>query len=102
MGDNRYLRIYDLKQKIQHHPEIGTYISEEDIDLMERMIVDVDKMSNCPHCHPPFKRFGKYYIKTGYSNDPTLYILRRAECLGGVMIEHCPICGRKLDLPIEG
>lgn len=55
----------------------------------------------CEHCHPPFKRFGKYYIKTGYSNDPTLYVLRRSECIGGVMIEYCPMCGRKLDQPIE-
>ena len=40
MGDNRCVRIYDLKQRIQYHPDIGTYVSEEDIDLMERVFVD--------------------------------------------------------------
>ena len=40
MGDNRCVRIYDLKQRIQYHPDIGSYVSEEDIDLMERVFVD--------------------------------------------------------------
>ena len=37
MADNRCIRIYDLKQKIRYHPEVGTYVSEEDIDLAERV-----------------------------------------------------------------
>ncbi len=40
MADNRCVRISDLKQKVKYHPEIGTYVSEEDIDLMERVFVD--------------------------------------------------------------
>lgn len=44
MADNRCVRIYDLKQKIKYHPEIGTYVSEEDIDLMERVFVDGGKI----------------------------------------------------------
>lgn len=43
MADNRCVRIYDLKQKVKYHPEIGTYVSEEDIDLMERVFVDGGK-----------------------------------------------------------
>lgn len=35
--DNRCIRICDLKQRVQSHPEIGTYVSEEDIDLAERV-----------------------------------------------------------------
>lgn len=35
--DNRYVRISDVKQKIRYHPLIGSYILEEDIDLMERV-----------------------------------------------------------------
>lgn len=35
--DNRCVRIFDLKQRVQYHPEVGTYVSEEDIDLMERV-----------------------------------------------------------------
>ena len=37
MPDNRCVRIADLKRKIQYHPEVGTYVSEEDIDLAERV-----------------------------------------------------------------
>ena len=44
MADNRCVRIYDLKQKVKYHPEIGTYVSEEDIDLMERVFVDGGKV----------------------------------------------------------
>lgn len=45
MADNRCVRIYDLKQKIQYHPDVGTYVSEEDIDLMERVLADGGKIS---------------------------------------------------------
>ena len=38
--DNRCVRISDIKQKVKWHPDVGTYISEEDIDLMERIIID--------------------------------------------------------------
>lgn len=34
--NRRCVFIDDLKQKIRYHPEIGTYITEEDIDLAER------------------------------------------------------------------
>ncbi len=45
-GDNRCARIYDLKQKIQYPPtDIGTYVLEEDIDLMDRVFVDDGKVS---------------------------------------------------------
>lgn len=42
MSDNRCVRVYDLKQKIKYHPDIGTYITEEDIDLTERILVGID------------------------------------------------------------
>lgn len=38
--DNRCVKIYDLKQKIKYHPEIGSYILEEDIDLMGHIFVN--------------------------------------------------------------
>ena len=44
MADNRCVRISDLKQKVKYHPEIGTYVSEEDIDLMERVFADGGKV----------------------------------------------------------
>ena len=58
MADNRCIRIYDLKQKVQYHPEVGTYVSEEDIDLAERVFYHIEakwvyvgwckfKCSNC-------------------------------------------------------
>lgn len=53
--------------------------------------------NHCEHCQPPFKHFGKYYIMTDYPNDPGLHVLRRDDALGGVMIDYCPICGRKLE-----
>ncbi len=37
MADNRCIRISDLKQKIRYQPMVGTYVSEEDIDLAERV-----------------------------------------------------------------
>ena len=37
MADNRCVRIDDLKRKIKYHPEVGAYVSEEDIDLAERV-----------------------------------------------------------------
>jgi hypothetical protein len=51
----------------------------------------------CPHCHPPYDHFGKYYIVGDYPNDPGLHVLRRDDALGGVSIDYCPICGRKLE-----
>ena len=45
MADNRCVRIYDLKQKIKYHPDIGTYVSEEDIDLMERVFIEGGEVS---------------------------------------------------------
>ena len=51
----------------------------------------------CDICQPPYKHFGKYYIMTDYPNDPGLYILRRDDAMGGVMIDYCPMCGRKLE-----
>lgn len=55
------------------------------------------KDPTCPHCQPPFEHFGRYYIKTDYPNDPGLHVLKRTDAIGGVMINHCPICGRKLE-----
>lgn len=43
MAFKRYVNLDDLKQEIKYHPDIGTYISEEDIDLMERLVIR-DKM----------------------------------------------------------
>lgn len=51
---------------------------------------------DCKFCQYPFKHCAKYYIQTGYSNDPYLYTLRKEDSVGGVMIEYCPWCGRKL------
>lgn len=57
----------------------------------------ISEKKPCDICQPPFKHFGKYYIMTEYPNDPGLYILRRDDAMGGVMIDYCPICGRKLE-----
>lgn len=49
MTDNRCVRISDLKRKIKYHPEVGTYVSEEDIDLAERVFcgcAEATKISN--------------------------------------------------------
>lgn len=51
---------------------------------------------NCEFCQYPFKHIAKYYIATGYDNDPYLYVLRKEESVGGMAIEYCPLCGRKL------
>ena len=51
----------------------------------------------CKHCQPPYDHFGKYYIVGDYPNDPGLHVLRRDDALGGVIIDYCPICGRKLE-----
>ena len=52
---------------------------------------------DCEFCQYPFKHCAQYYISTGYSNDPYLYVLRKEDSIGGVMIEYCPWCGRKLE-----
>lgn len=46
MPDNRCVRIADLKRKIKYHPEVGTYVSEEDIDLAERVFCKCTEMRN--------------------------------------------------------
>ena len=50
MADNRCIRIYDLKQKVQYHPEVGTYVSEEDIDLAERVFYNIEAEWIYDHC----------------------------------------------------
>ena len=55
-----------------------------------------DQHPGCRHCREPYDPCAKYYIKTGYSNDPYVHILWRTDITGGVMIEYCPWCGRKL------
>ena len=79
MADNRCIRIYDLKQKVQYHPEVGTYVSEEDIDLAERVFCSVEaewvyddqcgefKCSNCDNCSnsKPYKGREKYCPECG-------------------------------------
>lgn len=55
-----------------------------------------ENKTHCDICQPPYEHFGKYYIKSDYPSDPGLHILKRTDALGGVMIEYCPICGRKL------
>ena len=58
MADNRCIRIYDLKQKVRYHPEVGTYVSEEDIDLAERVFCNDGVLGtwvgtpigNCQNC----------------------------------------------------
>ena len=52
---------------------------------------------DCEYCQHEFKHCGKYYISTGYANDPYLYTLRKEDSVGGVMIKYCPWCGRELD-----
>ena len=54
------------------------------------------KKAYCEYCQPPFKHCAKYYIKTGYSNDPYLYVIRKEDSIGGAMIKYCPWCGREL------
>ena len=82
---------------------IESYLCEGCGEIKPIVVTFDDGSDRCKHCYPPFKHFGKhYYIRTGYSQDPTLYVLRRDDTLGGVMIDYCPMCGRKLDEPIEG
>lgn len=56
MINNRLIKIDDLKQKVKYHPEIGTYVSEEDIDLAERVFSGVigkwdgTPIGNCSNC----------------------------------------------------
>lgn len=50
MTDNRCIRISDLKQKVRFHPEIGTYIPEEDIDLADRVFCSAETDRDCPYC----------------------------------------------------
>lgn len=55
------------------------------------------KNTGCEYCRPPFRYCGKYYISTGYDNDPYLYTIRKKDSFGGAMIKYCPWCGRELD-----
>lgn len=55
------------------------------------------KNMGCEYCRPPFRHCGKYYISTGYANDPYLYTIRKEDSFGGAMIKYCPWCGRELD-----
>ena len=78
MEDNRCIRIYDLKQKVQYHPDVGTYISEEDIDLAERVFCHIEaewvyhhwcefKCSNCGNWSKsePYRAREKYCPECG-------------------------------------
>lgn len=76
MADNRCVRIYDLKQRVQYHPEVGTYVSEEDIDLMERAFCNsgiigewegtlIGNCFNCLHAED-----GSKIGKNGWLNCP--------------------------------
>ena len=51
----------------------------------------------CNFCQEPFEHRAKYYISTGYANDPYLFTLRKEGSVGGMAIEYCPLCGRKLE-----
>jgi hypothetical protein len=89
--DNRCIRIYDLKQKIQYHPEVGTYVSEEDIDLAKRVFCNIEakwvydhwcefKCSNCGSWSKsePYRGREKYCsecgakMRNGDGNDEAL------------------------------
>lgn len=78
MQDNRCIRIYDLKQRVQYHPAVGTYVSEEDIDLAKRVFCGIEaewvydhwcelKCSNCanPSNSNPYKGREKYCPECG-------------------------------------
>ena len=52
--------------------------------------------SMCEFCHYPFNHYAKYYIITGFSQDPWLYMLRKDDSVGGLAINYCPLCGRYL------
>ena len=84
MGDKRHLRLYDLKQKIQYHPEVGTYVSEEDIDLMERIVVDETRLR-----HGEWKTsdtpLGKCCVCSVCGSCPTMEY------------RYCPYCGARMD-----
>ena len=80
MPYNRCIRIYDLKQKVQYHPEIGTYVSEEDIDLADRVFCYEESAQNCSSCK------NGTYRKSIYQANGDL--IRRAN--------FCDECGRDL------
>ena len=42
MKDNRCITITCLKRNIKYHPCVGTYVSEEDIDLSPRVFCSYD------------------------------------------------------------
>lgn len=71
MINNRLISINDLKQKVKYHPEIGTYVSEEDIDLAERVFIGVrgewgatpiGNCSNCSHAEEDWRESRKGWL----------------------------------------
>ena len=70
---SRCVRIDDLKQKVKYHPEVGTYISEEDIDLAERVFyidgvlgewegTPIGNCLNCSHAEEDFRESRKGWL----------------------------------------
>lgn len=90
MGDNRCVRIYDLKQKVKYNPDIGTYILEEEIDEAERYFIDEDKIRSggCEYCS------GDYHQEIA----ATVYRFHTSSEMTqkGIVVKYCPSCGRKL------
>lgn len=89
MADNRCVRIYDLKQKIKYHPEVGTYISEEDIDLAERVFISNNRRESCCYCSDEYNQeIYATVCRFHTSNNMTQT---------AIDIKYCPNCGRKLN-----
>lgn len=87
--NNCYLRYHcdEQTEYICKHNNYCKYMPEQ----------EVQEEHTCEYCKPPFKHCGKYYISTGYDNDPYLYTIRKEDSFGGAMIKYCPWCGRELD-----
>lgn len=68
----------------------------EVIEKLLCMLKNKQPIQRCPYCYPPYKYFGQYYIRPINNDNPSTYILRKENSVGGTMIEFCPKCGRKL------
>lgn len=80
MKDNRCILITTLKQKIRHNPDIGTYVSEEDIDLSPRVFCSYeDDKFDFSECQKGLHRF-KIITKRDFGDEE-------------LAVRWCPQCG---------
>lgn len=88
MGDNRCVKIYDLKQKVKYNPDIGTYILEEEIDEAERYFIPENENKCCGYCSGDYDQ---EITTTVYRFHGSSEMTQK-----GIEVKYCPSCGRKL------